>query len=77
MDCVDFRKRRNSLEGFYAGTRPCATAQSIELSISWLVGSPDKANGPLCTLCTPRRNLIFDDSTFVCSNDLNCSSHQR
>lgn len=41
---ADFRKRRNSLGGFYAGTRPRATAQSIELSISWLVGSPDKAN---------------------------------
>lgn len=74
------RKRRNSLGGFYAGTRPCATAQSIELSISRLVGSPDKANQPpphASSLCTPRRNLVFNDSTFVCSNDLNCSSHQR
>ena len=42
-----FRKRGNSLEGFHAGTRPRATAQSIELSISRLGGSSDKVTHPL------------------------------
>lgn len=42
----DFRKRGNSLEGFHGGTRPRATAQSIELSISRLVGSSDKVTHP-------------------------------
>jgi len=53
---ADFRKRKNSLGKFYAGTRPRATAQSIELSISWLVGWPDKANQPSARLTayTPR-----------------------
>lgn len=42
MTAAVFGKRGNSLEGFHGGTRPRAAAQSIELSISRLAGSPDK-----------------------------------
>lgn len=42
-----FGERGNSLEGFHGGTRPRAAAQSIELSISRLAGSSDKAARPL------------------------------
>lgn len=41
-----FRKCGNSLEGFHAEARQRATAQSIELSISRLVGPSDKVTHP-------------------------------
>lgn len=82
-----FRKRGNSLEGFHAGTRPRATAQSIELSISRLGGSSDKVTHPLVphlpfvsppshplssfSSVPPLQHFVFNHSTFVCSNDLN------